>query len=202
MKCDGSSGLAPVAQEAVQDKIIRKSWDFYKEHNAALLYLLVVFEDKTAFYGKDVDRIARKLANCVERLRGEGLQENTWYLIEAWREKRRGKPLPDGIRLLHLEIVPSPGLELWGPARGGAVSDLQIAEIQTVIDGKNRQVPDYLLKYSEVWLLIVVDGSSPASHFEMDVASIGHQHSSAFSKVFLLHRFKHELYELPVKGVL
>lgn len=149
--------------------------------------------------GKDVDRIARELASCVEHLLGEGLQENTWYVIEAWREMRRSKPVPEGIRLLHLEIVPRPGLELWGPTRGGAVPDLQISEIQTVIDGKNRRVPDYLLKCSEVWLLIVVEGSSPATHFGMEVATSGHRYASAFSRVFLLHRLKHELYELLIK---
>jgi hypothetical protein len=72
----------------------------------------VEFDDRTAFYGKDIDSIARQLASFVERILGEGLEENAWYLIEAWREKWQGRFLPGGIRQLQIVIVPSRGLEL------------------------------------------------------------------------------------------
>ncbi len=199
MEHRGPPGLALKAQETLQNKIIQKAWDFYKERGGTLLWLIVVFDDKAAFYGKDVDRVARELANCVEQMLREGLQVNVWYRIEAWRAKRLGRPLPNSISQLHLEIVTSPGLELWGASRSGAVSDLQVSQIQTVIDVKNQRVPDYLLKCSEAWLLIVVDGSSPSSHFEVGAAASGHKYTSEFSRVFLLRRFHQELYQLPVK---
>lgn len=194
----GPPGLAPIAQETLQKKIVLKAWNIFRQHKLPSLWVIVTFEDATTYFGKDVDRTALMVATTVEQFLRKNPKEQVWYKLEAWRARRTTQEWPTGVVQIDVQLVPDPSLEVWGPGQSYMVPHLQVADIQTTIDAKNERVADYLRQCSHVWLLIVVDDGSQASHFDVDDDVLNYPFSTLFSRLFLLRRLHEELFELRV----
>ncbi|HSH83252.1 MAG TPA: hypothetical protein VLA19_32360 [Herpetosiphonaceae bacterium] len=192
----GPTGLAPNAQEALQNKIVWKARSAYQAANPQPLWVNVYFEPATTYRGNDVDTVAQALAMTVQHFLTGQPQQGVRYSLEAWQAKRLGTPWPKGISLIGVKVVPDAGSEVWGPTRGYGVPHLEASDVQEVIDAKNKRVGDYLQKCADVWLVIVFDTGSQSSHLNVEPSLLSHPFSTQFSKVFLLRSFHQELFEL------
>jgi hypothetical protein len=192
----GPSGLAPKAQETLQSKIVWKAWQEYKETHKQPLWVLVVFEQATNYYGNDVDTTAQSLAAHIAQLVSASLTIDTWYKFKSWRARRSGLSWPRCITEIHIQVLSDASYEMWGPSQSYVVPHLTTGELQSVIDTKNERVANYRRKCEEVWLVIVIDDGSQSSHFDVDDTLLNHEFVTNFDKLFLLRRFHRELYDL------
>jgi hypothetical protein len=197
----GPAGLAPKAQETLQNKIIAKAWELFKSVASQPLWVSVTFEDSTTYFANDVDAVAQTITSLVESFLQRPRIDGPWYKLAAWGFRRSGIPWPNGIAEIHIKKLPDSRYEVWGPGRAYMVPHLEATGVQAVINAKNRRVSSYLRKCSVAWLLIVVDDGSQASHFDVRPELLSHRFASQFTRVFLLRRFHTELVELQVENV-
>ncbi len=195
------SGLEPHAQEALQFQIVDKAWQLHSGISSEKLWLSVDFEDVTTYRKKEVQLIADSIARVVQDAlmhllsnRDDGL----WYQIEEWRHRRLGLEFPRQVKKIDFQMVDNPGYEIWGPSYGYVVPHMSVERVRGKIEIKEKQLPDYLSKCNEVWLLIVADTGVPSNHFEIDQDLLSEQFSTRFSKVFLMRSFHLDLHELSI----
>ena len=195
------SGLEPHAQEVLQFQIVDKAWQLHSAVSSEKLWLSVDFADSTTYRKKEVqviaDSIAKVVRDALMHLPSNGAN-GLWYNIEEWRHRRLGLEFPRQIKKIDFQVVENPGYEIWGPSYGYVVPYLSIERVREKIEIKEKQLPDYLSKCTEVWLLIVADTGVPSNHFEIGQDLLSEQFSTRFSKVFLMRSFHLDLHELRI----
>jgi hypothetical protein len=86
--------------------------------------------------------------------------------------------------------------EDWSaPAAGWVQSDC-IDLIQSRLDAKEIEYPDYRKACDECWLLISASGFHPSSLFSPSRETLEHRYKTSFEKVFLMECFSGSLKEL------
>ncbi len=178
----GAKGLAPKAQEELQNEVVWKAWQLFQETSKQPLWVAVEFEQPTTYRRNDVDLVAQALVTPVQRFLHGPYSKDALYGLESWRAKRSGEPWPDGISRITIKVESGIDFDVWTPSRSYAVPHLHAAEIQKTIDRKNKHVPDYLQRCSQVWLLIAFDDGSQSSHFDVGSELLTHWFSSKFAK--------------------
>jgi hypothetical protein len=80
------------------------------------------------------------------------------------------------------------------------VPELTVDVVQERINDKETKFKSYRQACSEVWLLLVVEGSAPSSHWSFDYFPAHHVFNTSFSRVFVYQQFDASVMELCVSS--
>lgn len=181
-------------QESLEQRIVDRAKEMYEVSGGPPLYVNVLFDPNVRLRVKDIDSIASSLYGLVCRYVpnvGERVD------LEGWRFVSRG--FSPAVTMIFLDR-PSASCEMaWGVGRGGVVPDLPSDSIRERIQDKESKKARYLGKCSKVWLLIVEDGFSPSSYFDISDEVKSENYKSTFDRIFLFRNFSREVIELNVE---
>jgi hypothetical protein len=192
------------AQEALQDKIIDRAKKWHESHGGCMLSVSVNFSMHHFLERRTVDTIAQNLAQAVNTYAIEtavGSSNCQHWFVEGWQYNQyHAAKLPAEITSFHLKHVKKLGFVLWGTTRSTVVPHLTAQHIQEKINEKENRLPRYRQKTNcdKLWLVIVADGGSPSSIFDLplDVASLVYH--SEFDRIFFFDSFRGEVRELQL----
>jgi hypothetical protein len=85
---------------------------------------------------------------------------------------------------------------VWGPNYGYAVPGVSIDLIEERLRDKESRLDEYRRRCDEVWLLIVTDTGTRASHFDVPGSVVSATYSTGFERLYLLIIFHHSLLRL------
>jgi hypothetical protein len=184
------------ALEALQQRAVELAWEAFEERGGPPLVVHVAFNNRV-IRKSEVRDIAARICAVVARF---NLQRGEEHTIEGWR-LRRAEPdaLPvqvDEIWILHPDF-PEPE-SLWGVPRGGAIPVLTKEQLQEEITQKETKLSEYRKICDSLWLLLVADGFTLATHFKLPDDIREMVFASDFDRAFFFHNFDCEAVELEL----
>lgn len=192
-----SEGEMPLqALEALQQRAVELAWEAFRERGGPPLVVHVDFNNRL-IRKSEVRDIATRICEVVARI---DVQRGESRTIEAWRLKRTEPgalpPHVDEIWILNPDF-PEPE-SLWGVPRGGVIPVLTKERLQEEITQKEAKLPEYRKICDSLWLLLVADGFTLATHFKLpdDIGEM--EFVSDFDRVFFFHNFECNAVELRV----
>jgi hypothetical protein len=152
------------AHERRTDDIVDKARGLFEDNRGEVLQVTLYFNDRIQLARSDEDEIAEATAAVVSAhtppIGSDGR-------LESWRFKVADQPFPRAVEAIWIRNVPEWG-PLWSVARSTMVPDLTSQVIQGHIDGKEAKLESYRQACDEVWLLLVVEGFAPSSHWSLE----------------------------------
>ena len=183
------------AYERRTDNIADKAQRRFEAGRNDALQVTLYFDDRIQLARSDEDEIAETTVAVVSaHIPPVG---EDWRL-EAWRFQVSNQPSPRGVEAIWIHHVPGWGA-LWSVARSTTVPDLTAHVVQRKIDGKESKLESYRLACDTVWLLLVVEGFAPSSHWSLERFPTDHPFDTSFDRVFLYHQFSAEIRELTLR---
>jgi hypothetical protein len=190
--------LFPKEAESLEKRSVEGAQQLFQERGGPALFVYVYFND-LPIRKADVPRIAEGLAAVVARI--APVVPGVSVEVESWSYNRTAPgAIPEQVEELYI-IRPTrlDAESLWGVARAGTVPDLTRDRIQRVIDVKGAKLAEYRSRCEEVWLLLVVDGFSPATDLRLP-EGFDETFTFLFHRVFYFHNFSLKVVELVRAG--
>jgi hypothetical protein len=190
-------------RESLENRLVAKAWKIYSSDATGFpLNLSVCFDERESLRKEDINPYATRLASTVRRLDkaiGDADYLERFLVFETWRlNKEWPQALPEVIGELLYERVSKKEYELWSTPRSCMLPALSKTQIQARLDHKEKKLPWYRQTCDSVWLLIVLDGGSPATYQSVDDGLFTLRYTSSFDRVFLMERFSEKLHELKL----
>lgn len=190
-----SPGTNLRAYERRTDDIADKAQQTFEASSDDVLQVSLNFDDRIQLAKSDENEIAEATAAVVSAHTppiGKG------WRLEAWRFQVSGQAFPRAVESIWIDHVPEWGA-LWSVGRSTMVPDLPPYVVQGEIDGKEAKIESYRQACDEVWLLLVVEGFAPSSHWRLERFPTDHVFETSFNRVFLYHQFNAEVRELSLR---
>jgi hypothetical protein len=181
-------------QEALEQRIVDQARQIYEQGGGPSLYVTVLFHSFVKLKKKGVDTIAQKLAELVSKA-NPSLGEHIHLDGSQFGSKRN----PSEIVAIFIDRYEGFKETLWAVGRGSPVPDLTPTQISDTIQTKDFKINEYRIKCSKIWLLMVEDGFTPSSDFEIQDAVTHHLYRSGFDRIFLFRNFSRKIIELQVQ---
>lgn len=189
-----SSEHVSLNQDNLQDQIVREAWARYREQGEPPRLVHIHFHPGR-LQKRDIRPYAERIQTFVAQL---DLMPGESRHIEAWAANReRNDTLPPQIESIWIDAVETEDESLWGVERSSVVPELTRGLIESRIREKEIHIPAYRTECTYLWLLLVADGFSPATHFIIPHRLAEYPFVSGFDRIFVYHHFKRELLELP-----
>lgn len=185
------------AHEKRTDDIADKAQQAFETTRSHVLQVKLYFDNRVQLARSDEGEIADAAAAVVAAHTPPVGEE---WRLDAWRFQVSNQPFPRAIEAIWIHNVPEWGA-LWSVARSTTVPDLTAEVVQGEIDGKEAKLESYREACDEVWLLLVVEGSAPSSHWSFERFPDDHAFATSFDRVFLYQQFKAEVRELSLRPV-
>ena len=190
------SGRQLLPQERLHWQIVDLACQNFRRKRPTPLQLYVEFNEPFNSMKTEIQKLATALAGAVEwSLHEHRPRDGEVVEVWQWQAERRGVQWPDGIRHFSYCTV-RPEFEVWGPNYGYAVPGVSIDLIEERLRDKESRLDEYRRRCDEVWLLIVTDTGTPASHFEVPDSVVSATYSTGFDRVYLLTIFHRSLLRL------
>ncbi len=180
------------AFEKITDKILEQAQEIFSDERSEALQVSVSFDDRVRLTNRDRDEIARDLAQVALEWVSGPIRE---HRLEAWSFKHRGQTFPRAVESVYIDDVSGIDDPLWGADRGGAIPDLTPRIVQQQIDLKEAKLASYRDRCPEIWLLLVVEGGSPATYWSMHDFPFEHPFVFTFDRAFLYYEFGAQTWE-------
>jgi hypothetical protein len=97
--------------------------------------------------------------------------------------------LPREVDTVHIGRLGNMRQNFWASARGTYVPDLAVGDVEGAIARKETKVLEYRASCDELWLLLVLDGFSPAAYLAISEAVRTHTFTTSADEVFLFEYF-------------
>lgn len=193
------SGRQFLPQERLHWKIVDEARQQFRRKHQTPLLLYVEFNEPFNSTKNEIEMLASTLAIAVEwSLHEPRPPDGEIVEVWQWQAERRGIPWPNGIRHFNYCTV-RPEFELWGPSYGYAVPGVRVDLIEDRLRDKESRLDEYRRSCDEVWLLIVTDAGTPASHFGVPSCVFARTYSTAFDRVYLLTLLHRQLVRLTTE---
>jgi hypothetical protein len=172
-----------------QERILKKARIICEKKKIPPLWVRVRFSISNLQYTrKDVERISKSLADCIEKERAKNPSTDEIILR---RDELLGIP-----EIQKVDIVKSLGYQQWEMISPHWVTREFIKEIQKCINDKNSLYAKYREHCGQCWLLMVVDRKHPSQGFELSEKTAKHTYKSAFDRTFYLELRFEQLVQL------
>jgi hypothetical protein len=189
-----STGQISLTQDNLQDQIVREAWTQYRKQGGPPRSVDIYFHDGK-LQKRDIRLYAERIRTFVAQLalaRGESRH------VEAWAANRYStNTLPPQIESIWIDAVDGDEDSLWGVARSGVVPELTRELVESRINTKESHITEYRSNCTSLWLLLVADGFTPATHFRISDQLGQEPIGTGFDRLFVFHYFKRELIEIP-----
>ena len=180
------------AFESITDNIAALAQEVFEANYDDILQVTLLFDRRIRLTNSDKAVIAINTAEVVaEFIPPIG----TDWRLDSSRFALRKRPFPRAVEAIWVHNMPEWGA-LWSVARSTTVPDLDPETIQQHIDRKELKIDSYRAMCPEVWLLLVVEGFAPSSHWRLEQLPPDHLFEFSFDRVFLYHQFGAETQEL------
>lgn len=190
------SGRQLRPQEYLHDQIVAAANTKFRIKHPTPLQLYVEFKEPFNSKKADIDSLANALVSSVElSLREHRPRNGEVVWVWQWEAERRGIPWPNAIHQFNYCIVRSE-FEVWGPSYGYAVPGVGIDVVKDRLRDKESRLNHYRRRCDDVWLLIVTDTGTPASHFEVPESVVSATYTTDFDRVYILTTFHRNLFRL------
>ena len=184
-------GTIPMEQDSLQDRVltgVKKCLDDVKARSAIVS---VFFDDSVKITKASVDNIARRISKLVS----DGIRtlEDSDYDSFSISDEEL---LPEEI----LEILIYAGSTLKSFSVNSPKffhpSSLSVDLLSAKISNKESVALSPNLKCREVWLVVVMEGLSKGTTFEVDDSILSHTYKTKFDRVFLFGSFEKKTFEI------
>jgi hypothetical protein len=190
--------LVPKEQESLQGRIVNRAWDIFRKTAGPSLIVNVRFDDSVKLSKKDVPVIAEKLAQLVRHIPLSKLEGSSLVIHRQYYNHYHPGAIPQAIQVVYIFEVEKDELSSWAHAGGGVVPSLSAETIREEINKKDKLVGKYRKKCDAVWLVVVEEGPSLSSYFEIPDETVSRTYHSEFDKVFLFRNHSSTVYQLKV----
>lgn len=185
------------AHERRTDNITDKAKEIFEDGRDNVLQVTLYFDDRIQLARSDEDEIAEATAAVVS---AHTPPVGSEWRLESWRFQVADQPFPRALEAIWIHNVPKWG-PLWSVARSTLVPDLTVQVVQERITEKEAKLGSYRKACDEVWLLLVVEGFAPSSHWSFERFPVSHTFDTSFDRLFLYHQFGAEVRELNHRSV-
>lgn len=177
-------------REGEQSAIIKRALQLYEERGLPKLDLRIVFANvELAKARRQI--LASKIAKAIEFCLPDA---GRWMVIE--NDAGNNPWFPEEISYVSIAKIDELAVNQWSASHMGWMQIEFIAELQHCMDKKNIELPNYLKKCAQCWLLIVADGNVPSSFFHPGVDTLEHVYHSLFARTFFLDALTGDVHEL------
>lgn len=196
---DIPSGRQLLPQQRLHSQIVDEARQQFRRKHQTPLLLYVEFNEPFNSTKNEIEKLASALASAVEwSLHEHRPPDGEVVWVWQWQAERRGIPWSGAIRDFCYCIV-TPEFESWSPRYGYAVPGVSIDLIEERLRDKESRLDEYRRNCDEVWLLIVTDTGTPASHFEVPDPVVSTTYATGFDRVYLLTILHSDLVRLHTK---
>jgi hypothetical protein len=190
-----SRGSQMRAQEATEDKVLRRADEQYRTKGLPLVAVQVTWHPHEAFGRRRTAELAADLADLVR----EHLPEPNHSVTIRRLRHPAGWSLPEEVASLYILRWQSISKSSWTPMRAAFVPTIVPPDLQEILRKKEAKVPSYRRHCREVWLLVVARGLEPSTFGGVGQEVEGHQFESGFDRIFLLHHFDGIVTEIHIR---
>jgi hypothetical protein len=193
-RTDHANGIVRQKQESLEQRIVDQAKNTYAYNAGPSLYVTLAFVSKIALAKNEVSTISAQVSNIVSRhIPNEGQH----LVLDAC--KLPADYLPRQISAIFIDRLKNQREMFWAVMRSDNIPNLSSAQVQEIIRNKDVHLQKYRARCSEVWLLIVQDGFTPSSGFDIPEEVLGKAYKSGFERLFLFKSFECETHELNVE---
>lgn len=186
------------AQDNLVARIIKRSEELWEETNGPSLLVQVFFDPHIKIAKQNVDRIAQSVIDTIKQVSidpGEvTVLKRTSFTYTHFPQE-----------VVHISIYRSKlgraGENKWECSSVGWIPSLSPQDVQIIIDKKECKLDHYLLKCSEVWLLMVADALRVPSSVDLCETALLHRYNTRFDRLFFLWYADQKLVELHTSAV-
>jgi hypothetical protein len=188
-----SDELPEQRHTAEEQKIVDRAQAIATETNLPPLQVSVFFSSQNRPQKKHREMIAGELVSCIAAKLPPG--DDYAIAVDA------SDGLPSEISGVRVWCSPFFKTPLWQCGTGGVVIEHCVDDMQLAIDNKGAKLPAYQEKCVRCWLLIVADWESPASFYEPSDASLSHDYTSLFDRIYFLEAFSRRVLRLITHAI-
>lgn len=186
-----SDGTTPMEQDSLRDRVltgVKKCLDDLKDRSAIVS---VFFDDSVKITKNNVDGIARRISKLVSDCI-RTLEDSDYDSFSISDEEL----LPEEI--LEILIYTGSTLKSFSVSlpKFFHASSLSVDSLSAKISNKESVALSSNLKFREVWLVVVMEGLSKGTTFEVDDSILSHTYKTKFDRVFLFGSFEKKTFEL------
>lgn len=190
-RADSDNGLRRQASESLRKQIVDRAQSIYEQAGDPELWVSVHFSAYANLSKSRISDLADRLVKIVTAA-NVGVDGNV--SIEADWDRPEDFPQEIGsIDIRRLEILTR---GFWTVPDAAFVPDCSLAEIQQVMEKKNKRVASYRSKCHVIWLVIVVDGFALSSTMNIPDEVREHLYRSDFNRVFIFENAAERSFEL------
>lgn len=171
------------AEEVLEEQVVNKAQKIFEQKNSVPIYVNTFFLPDAKLFKPQVNGIAYSLATLVSDNIPEKGEEKS---IESWQTRNK---LPPEIDTVHLEWYENATYPMWAVPRSGFIPDLTPKIVTNRIRHKERYFDKYRECCNEIWLVIVIDGYTPAGSWEISSETIESEYVTQFDRVVLFDYF-------------
>ena len=188
---DTPDGKSPMQeQEALQRQILQKTKELYDSRNGPPIHVTVHFNPNYRLRKRDVGTVPTSIMNLVlDAMQTDGK-------CEIKEDEGNWETFPQAIAYVHPYRHCVLKQSTWCPISAEFVPALPAEQLQRAIDKKNLRCATYKRRCSEIWLLLVAEGSGLSSMFGIPPELRSHRFCTSFDKVLLLGDFDGRVIEL------
>ena len=187
-------GVTPgQAKEALRERVVARAKELFDASNSEPLYVSALFNESTPITRSGVEPLAAKIAELLRsNCPAPGEQYEEGY---DWENRAR---VPEEVHRLAAYNVPNSSRSLFCAPGATWVGTLRAADLQRVLDAKERKTAAYRSDGKETWLVIVHDTNRMSTWFDTDSPLPAGPFVSSFDRVFVFNLFSNKLTELNV----
>jgi len=181
------------AQDSLAYRVIRRSKELWKEIDGPPLLVQILFNPHIEIAKQNIENIAQSVVGTLTQVTVNSGDSRT---LE--RSSFAQGHFPQAVVFIHIyrSRMGSGGENRWECSSVGFIPTLTSQNVQDVIDKKECKLDRYLLKCSEVWLLMVADALRIPSSVELDRSALSHCYMTRFDRIFFFWNADRKLIEL------
>ncbi len=150
--------------ESLHERVAREGKRLFEEQHSVPLWVTMHWNSAYRLNKAEAHSLAAELASLI----AQSLPDEPNGRVAIDEDTHGDLPIFRAIFRIHVRRL-KPGMAgVWWPTEAGFVQ-VSGAEIQTILDGKEPLIKQYLEKCERVWLVIVADGMRISSTVELDL---------------------------------
>ena len=182
-------------EESEVEAAITEAQHIYEGLSLPHLHVSVIVGDGKTFNRQNRKKFAAAISNLVSK--NIPAQDGPVELGNDWNNP---EVFPFEINSIGIYRLSKLTRNHWSRPDGGVFRTDFIKELQEIISGKNKLLPNYNRDCKAHWLLIVAENGSPSSFFDPSAATLNHLYKSLFNRVFFLDLFTRKYAELRLEA--
>lgn len=184
-------GSALRATERAEDRVARFACQQYEKAGHPAVHVTFHWQYHRPVTPGRVKPLASEIAMFVAR-HVPAVGETMFVCLShpLWEE------LPRELDAIHVGRFGDGARNFWASTRGTAVPKLTVGDVERAIMRKEPRIPAYRTVCDELWLLLVMDGFSPAGYFAVGDTVRRHTFITSADDVFLFEYFDRRITRL------